>query len=337
MRSKRCYAIPRKNEELSMSNEFGTVDAPGTVRIERLLPGSTQRVWSYLTDSQKRGKWLATGEMDLRPGGRVELRFKHSDLSPHIEPIPERYERMENGHTMHGRITRLDAPRLLSYTWGDKPGDSEVTFELSERGANVLLVVTHRRLDGSGEMASVAGGWHTHLDILVDNLHERVPRPFWSSHAKVASEYEKRMADLPGTVRVSRHFDASAERVFDAWLDPQIASQWLYTAPGGRMVRAEVDARVGGRYVFVDRRDGDDIEHHGAYLELDRPRRLVFTLCVPKYSEQEDRIAVDIVSTDAGCNLVITHEVSPQWAADTKSGWAMLLDKMATLVEQQLS
>jgi uncharacterized protein YndB with AHSA1/START domain len=319
-----------------MSNEFGKVTAPGTVRIERLLPGPLQRVWTYLTDSQKRGTWLAGGEMDLRLGGRVELRFKHAELSPHVEPTPERYKSMEAGHTMRGRITRIDPPRLLSYTWGDEPGDSEVTFELSEQGADVRLVVTHRRLSGNGEMASVAGGWHTHLDIMVDNLHERTPRPFWSSHAKVAPEYEKRMSALRDVVRASRNFDARAERVFDAWLDPRIASQWLYTAPGGRIVRAEIDARVGGSYVFVDRREDGDIEHHGTYLEIDRPRRLTFTLRVPKFSAEEDRVAVDIVPGDTGCNLVITHEVSPQWAADTKSGWTMLLDRMAALVEQRL-
>jgi uncharacterized protein YndB with AHSA1/START domain len=319
-----------------MLNEFGKVIAPATVRIERLLPGPVQRVWTYLTVSQQRGKWLASGEMELRLGGRVELKFKHADLSPHAEPTPERYKSIEAGHTMRGRITRLDPPRLLSYTWGDKPDDSEVTFELSERGADVLLTVTHRRLAGSEEMTSVAGGWHTHLDIMVDNLQERTPRPFWSSHAKVAAEYQRLFASHLTMLRVGRSFDALSERVFDAWIDPQIAAQWLFSAPGGKIVRAEIDARVGGRYVFVDRRKEGDIEHVGEYLEIDRPRRLVFTLRVPRYSEEESRVAVDIVPVDAGCHLTIASEVLPQWAADTKSGWAMLLDAMATLVEHRL-
>jgi hypothetical protein len=30
-------------------------------------------------------------------------------------------------------------------------------------------------------MINVAGGWHTHLGILVDRLNERVPPPFWSA------------------------------------------------------------------------------------------------------------------------------------------------------------
>src|SRR3546814_12005966 len=56
-------------------------------------------------------------------------------------PTPERYKDLEGGHTFHGRITRCDPPRLLSYSWGGEPeGGSEVTFELTPRGGDVLLV-----------------------------------------------------------------------------------------------------------------------------------------------------------------------------------------------------
>jgi hypothetical protein len=42
-------------------------------------------------------------------------------------------------------------------------------------------------------MLSVAGGWHTHLGILVDQINGRVPRPFWSTHARLEREYERRI------------------------------------------------------------------------------------------------------------------------------------------------
>src|SRR6185295_11003762 len=61
------------------------------------------------------------------------------------------------------------------------------------------------------------------------------------------------------TVRVTHRFRASAERVFDAWLDPVRAGTFLFASPDGKMLRAEIDPRVGGRFEFVDRRDGIDV------------------------------------------------------------------------------
>ena len=92
------------------------------------------------------------------------------------------YKQYEGGATVHGRVTRCDPPRLLSYTWGEAAGyESEVTFELSEADGRVLLVLTHRRLDDRATMLDVAAGWHTHLGILTDQLEGRVPAPFWSA------------------------------------------------------------------------------------------------------------------------------------------------------------
>jgi uncharacterized protein YndB with AHSA1/START domain len=171
-------------------SEYGVVTEAGAVRFERLLPGPIERVWAYLTQTEKRATWLAAGPMELRVGGPVELNFHHADLSAEKTP-PERYKKLEGGHTIQGLITRCDPPRLLSYTWGEW---GEVTFELTPRGDDVLLVLTHRRLPDRAGMVSVAGGWHAHLGILADNLDGREPRPFWSTHAKAAAEYEKRIA-----------------------------------------------------------------------------------------------------------------------------------------------
>ena len=184
-----------------MNDSYAEVTGEGSVRMQRLLPGPIERIWTYLTDSKLRGQWLASGEMDLKVGGRVELRFLHRELSPHPDPIPERYKDMEHGHTFSGKITQLEPPTLLAYTWGESYGDSEVTFELAPRGADVLLTITHRRLADRDEMASVAGGWHTHIGILIDRLHGRTPPGFWSAHAKVEGEYERRFAAARGAKR----------------------------------------------------------------------------------------------------------------------------------------
>lgn len=131
------------------------------------------------------------------------------------------------------------------------------------------------------------------------------------------------------SLRITRHFDASAERVFDAWLDPATAGRWLFSAPNGEMVKVEIDARVGGHFCFVDRRDGEDVPHIGQYLEIDRPRRLVFTFGVPKYSGAMTRVSIDIVPSGSGCELTLLHEdVLPEWADATQEGWGKILAEL---------
>lgn len=174
-------------------SEYGKATGPDTVRIERLLPGPIERVWTYLTDSEKRGRWLASGEMELRVGGKVQLNFLHADLTPHQEPIPQRFKSMECGAGFEGTVTHCDPPRLLAYIWGD--GTSEVKFELSPQGEQVLLVLTHTRLRDRGDMTLVASGWHTHLGILEDNLTGETPRPFWSTFERVEEEYKRLFAE----------------------------------------------------------------------------------------------------------------------------------------------
>ena len=135
-------------------------------------------------------------------------------------------------------------------------------------------------------------------------------------------------------ILVMRHFDAPAERVFDAWLDPVNAGKWLFATPGGKMVRVDIDPKVGGKFNLTDRRDGEDVAHTGTYLEINRPKRLVFTFAVEKYSKEITRVSIDITPHERGCDLKLTHEnVPPEWAGRTEEGWAKILDGLARAID----
>ena len=176
---------------------YGVVLESGAVRFERLLPGPIERVWSYLTESEKRGQWLASGSFDLRVGGRAEMLFKHSEITE--EAPPEAYREVhEKGVRSTGTITRCEPPRVIAFTWGGgcEP-ESEVEFELVPKGDKVLLVLTHRKLTSKAEMTSVSGGWHLHLGLLEDLLTGSKPRGFWSRFKALDAEYAARYAQLP--------------------------------------------------------------------------------------------------------------------------------------------
>jgi uncharacterized protein YndB with AHSA1/START domain len=136
-------------------------------------------------------------------------------------------------------------------------------------------------------------------------------------------------------VRVTHRFDASAERVYDAFLDPDKAARFLFATAAGQNVRCDIDARIGGRFTIVDRRNGVDVVHTGTYLELDRPRRIVFTLLVEKYSSDAEVVTIGISPLSRGCELTLSHEMKAKDAASrdrAREGWTNILDVAAELL-----
>src|SRR5689334_15338678 len=125
-----------------------------TVRLERILPGPIERVWAYITEEDKRAKWLCSGQWDLRAGGKITLVFNNATLSSDKE-TPERFKEGQC-REMDGEIVRYEPPRLLSFTWNTAEEPSEVTFELTPKGNEVLFVVTHRRLADRKQLVMVS-------------------------------------------------------------------------------------------------------------------------------------------------------------------------------------
>ena len=174
---------------------YGELLDKNTVRFERLLPGPIERVWSYIVESDKRRQWLCAGDIGPGDGENVDMHFHNETLSQ-AEDIetPEKYRDLPSEMQFTGTVTRWDPPYAVSHTWEfDDEESSEVCYELEEVGDKVRLVLTHRRLETGDTVLSVSGGWHTHLDILVDVLEGREPKAFWKTHSALEAEYEKRL------------------------------------------------------------------------------------------------------------------------------------------------
>jgi uncharacterized protein YndB with AHSA1/START domain len=126
---------------------------------------------------------------------------------------------------------------------------------------------------------------------------------------------------------VMHRYAALPERVFDAFLDVQIARRFLFATATGEMITAEIEPRVGGRFTFTERRpDMGDVRHVGEYLEIDRPRRLVFTFGVPQFDARMTFVTIEIRPEGNGCELTLTHDgVPPDYAKRTHEGWSRIL------------
>ncbi|WP_374472916.1 SRPBCC family protein [Phenylobacterium sp.] len=174
-------------------SEYGVSPAPGVVRFERLLPGPVERIWAYLVDPEKRALWFAGGPMDLKPGGRLVLKFRHSNLSDTPDAPPERYREVHDvGFESELKVVEADPPRRVAFTFDEGPDPSIVTIELTAEGDQVRLVLTHANLKSRQGMLDVSGGWHAHLEVLAHLAAGKPRPPFWAMWARF-QDYDRRL------------------------------------------------------------------------------------------------------------------------------------------------
>ena len=176
------------NMHVNQQNGYAARISPDTVRVERLLPGPVERVWSYLVESDKRGRWLASGKVEQKANGCAEHVFRNSDLTENDDAAPAKYAAEAGEIRFEVAVLACEPNRLLVHTW---PGYSEVRFDLQPKGGDVLLTVTHSRIAERGPLLSVSAGWHTHLDILAARLDGREPDGFWRTHTRLEAEYDR--------------------------------------------------------------------------------------------------------------------------------------------------
>ena len=140
------------------------------------------------------------------------------------------------------------------------------------------------------------------------------------------------------TVRLTREFKAPIEKVFQAWTDPKILTQWV----GPKEVQttaAEVDLKVGGKYQFTLKLpDGNISNHYGEYREIDPPKKLVFTGVLDGQGCEgsagvyaETVVTIELKDMGGSTRLTLTHDLLPtEDSRDSHAfGWNGSFDRLA--------
>jgi uncharacterized protein YndB with AHSA1/START domain len=140
------------------------------------------------------------------------------------------------------------------------------------------------------------------------------------------------------TVTVVGYYASRPEKIFSAWLDPEMVAQFMF---GSRLreeeiIHIQIDPQVGGRFSFLVRRDGKMLDHVGEYLEIKRPLRLAFTWGVQSQKAQS-QVRIEIIGLGTGCQLTLNHEIPASLAShadQTKEAWTKTLDVLSDVLEE---
>ena len=149
------------------------------------------------------------------------------------------------------------------------------------------------------------------------------------------------MEAVKGLARVGlelhRRFRASPDQVFRAWTHPAALREW-WCPPGWVPGNIEVDLRVGGTYRIAMRRagDGQTVAVHGQFLEVEQPKRLVFTWrwegAFPEMPQT--LVTLELSGTQYETLLTIRHENFADAGSrqQHRSGWIAACDRLDRLV-----
>ena len=151
-------------------------------------------------------------------------------------------------------------------------------------------------------------------------------------------------------LRMTRTFDATPERVFAAWTNPDQFGQW-FGPVGMKTVSCDIDARVGGAWRLMGEgrnipgaRDLDRVRPtvSGRYLEIERPQRLVFTWAWHEKDDfasprgQETVVTLQFKAAGERTEMVFTQAVlrdQPVLEAHQR-GWSESFDKLGNFLRR---
>lgn len=139
----------------------------------------------------------------------------------------------------------------------------------------------------------------------------------------------------PTGVTITYTFDASREKVFEAWTDPRQFAHWWgpkgFSAP---LDRISMDVRPGGTWTapIVSDEDGMEIPFSGTYREVDAPSRLAFTNVNDPAEDNDSAEVTTLVFTDQGDRTELAFnqpgEMSEEGLAELTAGWGQFFDKL---------
>jgi uncharacterized protein YndB with AHSA1/START domain len=235
-----------------MDGKLLQIDGRRVISFERYLNHPVEKVWKGITSPAQIARWLtAQAELELKVDGQLTLRW-------------------DNGDLVHGKFSKVDPPYELEYTWLEQTsGHSVVRWWLKSEGEGCRLHLTHTFYE-SAVVLDFWAGWHVHLDVLDEVLHEKFSDFPWEHMKEMREKYAATMKELSIQHRTFIH--ATPDKVYETLTTGAGWDAWFTQG-------TTVDARPGGMIHFRFKDFGPDhitLEDGGTVLEAVPGEKFVY-------------------------------------------------------------
>jgi uncharacterized protein YndB with AHSA1/START domain len=136
-------------------------------------------------------------------------------------------------------------------------------------------------------------------------------------------------------LRLTRHFNASPEKVWQAWTDPQALRQWFGPGEISSVPVAEIDLRVGGRFhVLMLTEAGEEHDVNGIYQEVVPLKKLRFSWYWKSTPERVSMVTITLKPAGKGTEMDFRHEQFFNEEARTghEHGWTGSFKKLEAML-----
>ncbi len=153
------------------------------LRYERRLRHSPDKVWAAIATPAGVACWFAIPDMEMKAGGRYDLRFDH--------PVTDTWTEENRTEVHPNRVRVYDPPRVFEHTFD---GAGIVRWELHPDGDGTWLVMTHHvPAEGAGSMTGYLSGWQQHLEGLEAAIAGRRTPWNWDGWRTLKAAYDEHL------------------------------------------------------------------------------------------------------------------------------------------------
>jgi uncharacterized protein YndB with AHSA1/START domain len=309
--------------------------------ITRIFDAPREFVWKVWTEPKYVMRWWGpmgytcpVAKIDLRVGGKYLSAMRSPDgkdfwsTGVYHEIVPrERIVATDNFADEKGNIV----PASFYGMTGDWPKELLVTVTFEDQKGKTKFTLKHEGLPPGMMIDMTRAGWSGSFDKLAEVLEEEKPG---APKTRLIAEPGKQEA------AIIRIFDAPRERLFKAYTDPKLITQW-WSPKRFTIIVDKMDVKPGGVWRILNRdTEGKEYGFHGVYHEVS-PSRLVYTF---EFEGMPGHVLLGIVTfedRDGRTKVTEKSVFESVWDRDgmlksgMEEGGPETMDRLAELVENK--